>query len=184
MENYLQQVKKAKQGDTEAFASLYQEIYPDLYRFALYTLRDKNDAEDAVSETVVDAFAAISTLRLEEAFRSWMFRILSNKCKNRLREYARKTVELSDELKDEVPEKKKGQGMDEDILVRQLFFSLDEEERLIISMHLFAGYTSREMAELLHMNENTIRSRESRALKKLAKKLEMPQKNDKWEGIV
>ena len=43
---------------------------------------------------------------------------------------------------------------------------------MIISMHLFAGYTSKEIAELLKMNENTVRSKESRALKKLAMQAE------------
>lgn len=168
MENYLQQVKKAKNGDTKAFAWLYQQIYPDMYRFALYTLRDKEDAEDAVSEAVADAFAAILKLRSEEAFKSWMFKILSNKCKNKLKEYANKTLELPEDIE----EKASGQQVEEAALVRKIFFELGEEERLIISMHLFAGYTSREMAELLHINENTIRSKESRALKKLAGKLQ------------
>ena len=51
------------------------------------------------------------------------------------------------------------------------FFELSDEERLIISMHQFAGYTSREIAEILNMNENTVRSRESRGLKKMAVKM-------------
>lgn len=74
-------VRRAKQGETDAFACLYQEIYEDLYRFACYTLKNSADAQDAVSETVMDAFASIRTLRAEDAFKSWMFRILSNKCK-------------------------------------------------------------------------------------------------------
>lgn len=168
MENYLQQVRKAKQGDTAAFANLYREIYPDLYRFALYTLRDKNDAEDAVSDAVLHAFSAISGLRSEEAFQSWMFQILSNKCRDRLRENKKKEVNLCDDLAAEIP----GPELEEDILIRQMFFELSEEERLIISMHLFAGYTSREVAELLHINENTVRSKKGRALRKLAGKME------------
>ena len=42
---------------------------------------------------------------------------------------------------------------------------------MIIAMHVFAGYTSREIAKQLHMNENTVRSKESRALKKMRDKL-------------
>lgn len=53
-------------------------------------------------------------------------------------------------------------------MIRQEFFRLSDEERMIISMHLFAGYKSHEIASILHMNENTIRSKESRALKKMA----------------
>ncbi|MDE6968361.1 MAG: sigma-70 family RNA polymerase sigma factor, partial [Eubacterium sp.] len=48
---------------------------------------------------------------------------------------------------------------------------LAPEERMIIAMHVFAGYTSREIAKQLHMNENTVRSKESRALKKMRDKL-------------
>ena len=56
--------------------------------------------------------------------------------------------------------------------MRKLFFELADEERLIISMHQFAGYTSREIAAILHMNENTVRSKESRALKKMGEWLQ------------
>lgn len=164
MENYLQLVKRAKQGDTEAFASLYAEFYENMFRFALYTLKNTQDAEDVVSETVLDAFTSIGKLRSEEAFRSWIFRILSNKCKNKLREYANKTTEMDESLECA----NKTPGTEDAAVVRKLFFELPDEERLIIGMHLFCGYKSREIAEILHMNENTVRSKESRGLKKMA----------------
>ena len=163
MEINMMEVKKAKHGDTAAFAVLYQQVYADLYRFALYTLKNKNDAEDAVSETVADAFASIGRLRKAEAFKGWIFRILYNKCKDKLREYTKKTVELPEEYAEQAGAEK----VEEGAVMRALFYKLSEEERLIISMHLFAGYTSKEIGTLLHMNENTVRSKESRALKKL-----------------
>lgn len=169
MENYLQQVKRAKQGDTEAFAELYGEIYENMYRFALYTLRHTADAEDVVSEAVVDAFASIGKLRTEEAFHSWIFRILTNKCKDKLREYCRKTVEL-EEVTEQAGYR---EGPEEAAITRKLFFELADEERLIIGMHLFCGYKTREIAEILHMNENTVRSKESRGLKKMAGKMDV-----------
>lgn len=169
MDNYLQQVKRAKQGDAEAFARLYGDIYENMYRFALYTLRNTADAEDVVSEAVIDAFASIRKLRSEEAFKCWIFRILSNKCKDKLKEYSRKTVEL-DEIAMNCSYK---EGPEEAAITRKLFFELTGEERLIIGMHLFCGYKSREIAELLHMNENTVRSKESRGLKKMAGKMEV-----------
>lgn len=170
MENYLKLVWRAKRGDVDAFAQLYAGIYEDMYRFALYTLRNASDAEDAVSDAVTDAFASVKKLRSEEAFKSWIFRILSNKCKDKLREYAGKNetgIEDTEEIAcDSGPE------MTECIQVRKLFFELADEERLIISLHQFAGYTSREIAEILHMNENTVRSKESRALKKMEQQLQ------------
>lgn len=167
MENYLQLVRRAKKGDTEAFAELYGNIYENMYRFALYTLRNTADAEDVVSETVTEAFAFIRRLRSEEAFHSWIFRILSNKCKDKLKEYSKKTLEL-DEYAMNFRQK---EGPEEAAIVRRIFFELSDEERLIIGMHLFCGYKSREIAEILHMNENTVRSKESRSLKKMEGKL-------------
>ena len=164
MEYNLMDVQKAKRGDASAFANLYRQVYGDLYRFALYTLKNKSDAEDAVSETVVDAFATIKRLRKEESFKSWIFRILYHKCKDRLKEYTRKTEELPEDYN----EVGTNENVEESAVMRQLFFALPEEDRLIIGMHLFAGYTSKEIAGLLHMNENTVRSKESRALKRLA----------------
>lgn len=167
MENNLYMIKKAKRGDVEAFAALYGEIYESLYKFALYTLRNTADAEDVVSEAVTDAFASIRKLRKEEAFRGWIFRILSNKCKDKLREYTRKTQELTEDLQQ--PEEEL--ALADKIQVRRLFFELEDDERMVIAMHLFGGYTSREIGAILHMNENTVRSRESRALRKMEGKL-------------
>ena len=85
---------EAKQGNKEAFGELYQEVYQDLYHFALYVLKNPEDAQDAVAETVADAYAAIGKLRDCEAFKGWIFKILSNKCKRKLKEYTRKTEPL------------------------------------------------------------------------------------------
>lgn len=49
-------VKRAKRGDTAAFAELYGTIYKRLYQFALYTLGNTQDAEDVVSAAVMEAF--------------------------------------------------------------------------------------------------------------------------------
>lgn len=164
MKQNLQQIKKAKSGDTEAFAALYRDIHMDLYRFALYTLKHPDDAEDAVSETIIDAFASISKLRSEDSFSSWIFKILTVKCKKILK----RRLTVTEEFFLNIPAKDTSASLDERIDLRNCFFRLDDDERLIISMHIFAGYTNREIAKILHMNANTVRSKESRALKKLS----------------
>ena len=177
MEDYLKLVKSARRGDAQAFAKLYEDVYEDMYRFALYTLKHTQDAEDVVGETVASAFSAIRTLRSEEAFKGWIFRILSNKCKEKLKEYAARNVSLEHRRECRAEEVSglflaaPQRDVEEQILVRKLFFELEEEERLIIGMHVFGGYKSREIAEILQMNENTVRSKESRGLKKMAGKI-------------
>lgn len=170
MDQYLELVRSAKRGSVDAFADLYQEVYEDLYRFAVYTLKDSVDAQDVVSETVADAFASIRRLRREEAFKGWIFKILSAKCKRKLKEYANRTLELSGELAGQLAAPNISPEEAEHIQVRMLYWELTAEERMIVAMHVFAGYTSREIAEQLHMNENTIRSKKSRALKKMKEK--------------
>ena len=79
-------VKRAKRGDADAFGELYGQIYRKLYAFALYTLGREQDAEDAVSEAVTDAFATIGLLKKEESFAGWIYRIVANKCRQKMRE--------------------------------------------------------------------------------------------------
>lgn len=181
-------VKRAKRGDVDAFAELYGKIYEKLYHFAFYMLKNAQDAEDAVSEAVTDAFEGIRKLKREESFANWMYQIVANKCRRKMREYCRRTVSLDREqsgeedefvrewTKDEVGNSVAAESVDvwdskreEYMQLRQEFMKLPEEDRLIIGMHVFFGYKTREIAAFLKMNENTVRSKESRAIQKLAK---------------
>lgn len=148
----------------EVFARYYERVYPDLYRFALYTLGNPHDAEDVTGEAVMDAYASVEKLRDPAAFKNWLFAILSNKCKRKLKEYVQKPVELPEHLSTT-------STMEEDFQVRQAFRCLSQEERLLISLKIFGGYKSREIGALMEMNENTVRSKISRGLQKMREML-------------
>lgn len=64
-----------------------------------------------------------------------------------------------------------GDIREEYIEVRRAFLTMDEEDRMIVGMHVFGGYKTREIAQILAMNENTVRSREHRALQRMEKQL-------------
>lgn len=159
----------------EEFVRLYTGIYRDLYKFALYTLCNETDAEDAVSEAVVDGFAGFSRLRDKGAFKSWMFTILSAKCKRRLKAYTQKALELPQQEAEEdnwdgrVPEGLISQPVDvvEKLDLWNAFNRLEERERLILNLSVIAGYEGREIAEELSMNHNTVRTIRKRALDKM-----------------
>lgn len=163
-------VRAAKAGDADAFTELYKEIYQDLYHFAYYMLKHVEDAKDVVSDTVMDAWVSIGMLRKDEAFRSWMFSILSNKCKAKMREYANRPAELTETLSDtlQAPE---SVTTPEQLQLREEFMKLPKTDRFIVGLHVFAGFKTNEVAKLLHMNANTVRSRESRALKHIGEAL-------------
>lgn len=159
-------IHRAKKGDRHAFAMLYETIYQELYRFALYTMRHSQDAEDVVSETVIAAYENIGKLRKTEKFKSWMFTILSNKCKKRLMARERTNVEVQDN----------DWAMETDLAGNQdlhrAFALLTGEERLILTMMILEGYNSTEAGRILKMNPNTVRSKQSRALEKMRQILE------------
>lgn len=156
-----QLVKRAKKQDAKAFSELYENVYIDLYRFALYMMRHPQDAEDAVSEAVVLAYEHMHKLKKDEAFRSWIFQILANICKKKLKENSR-NLQL---IQEEEPAEEIDHGMAQD--VRNAFFILSEEEQLIIALSVFGGYNSKEIEKKLHINANTVRSKRSRALEKM-----------------
>ena len=147
--------------DERQFTELYRMVYKDMYRFALCMMRHPQDAEDAVSEAVISAYENVHKLRKEEAFRAWIFRILTNVCKKKLSAKERTEQELLPEHAKEEPD----MGIRED--VRDAFFVLTEEEQFIVSLSVFGGYNSREIAEALRLNSNTVRSKRSRALQKM-----------------
>lgn len=174
-------VKLAKHKDAHAFSLLYEMVYEDLYRMAFYTLGNPHDAEDVVSDTVLDAYAGIGSLRDEMAFRRWIFKILSNKCKRKLKEYiGRRNNEQAlyddretgaaweERLENEQDDIKQVLDRDE---IGRAFQALSKEERLIVTMVVYGGYDSKEVSKILHKNRNTVRSKYKRALDKLRQQI-------------
>ncbi len=178
-ENMERLVNLAKKKDAHAFSLLYEMVYEDLYKMAYYTLKNAHDAEDVVSDTVLDAYAGIEKLKDETAFRGWIFKILSNKCKKKIREYVsdRKNLyadygEAQLQMEERLFESR---NHTEDVVeqdeVEYAFSVLNEEERLIVTMAVYGGYDSGEIAGILHKNRNTVRSKYKRSLEKMQKRL-------------
>ena len=153
-------IQRARRGDVKAFSGLYARIYKELYRFALYTMKHPQDAEDAVSEAVIAAYENIHKLKKEESFRSWIFTILANQCRRKL-----KNVQRTEELPEGLASEERDQAGDCD--VRAAFMRLDEEDRVIVACSVLEGYASAEIGRMLGMNPATVRSRKARAMDRL-----------------
>jgi len=152
--------------DAKTFAHMYETVYKDLYRFALCMMRHTQDAEDAVSEAVISAYENVNKLRDQDAFKSWMFKILSNVCKRKLKSPVRKEGNLDEYEAAQHPDF----GLPVDI--KKAFFILSEEERLIVALSVIAGYNSMEIGKMYGLNANTVRSKRKRALEKMSCVLE------------
>lgn len=162
-------VKKAAGGDAEAFGLLYEELSPDLYRFALWYLKSPEDAEDAVQEACVSAFRSLGNLKKQESFRAWFMKIILNRCKDIVRRRQRLvTVPEDDPAIQDLPYYENFPEGD----MGGLLMKLGDTDREIVLLSVLGGYKSGEIGALLGMKNATVRSRLSRTLHFLRQELE------------
>ena len=158
----------AQKGSRDAFMELYQLFYHELYAYACYTLHHKQDAEDVVADTIVAAYESIGRLRDVSRFRQWLFKILSNKCRKKLKSYAERNRHHSRSFggeteQDKVPDISDGKDLEKEATdrewLRDAFAVLTDEERYIVNSFLLAGYRGEEIAESLGIGASTLRSK-------------------------
>lgn len=153
-------IRKARRGDVKAFSELYARIYQELYRFALFTMKHPQDAEDVVSETVMAAYENMHKLKKEESFRNWIFTILANQCRKKW-----KTANPAEEIPEDTAAREEDPVQRCD--VKAALMTLDAIDRVIVNCSVLEGYPSEEIGRMLEMNPATVRSRKARALDKL-----------------
>ena len=132
-----------------------------LYRAALAILGDSQEAEDAVQ----DAFLVFLEKAPADLDRpdAWLMRVLVNSCKSRLRLAWRRVGPLPDTLP--------APALEERAELEELF-SLPPEDRTVIHLFYYAGYSTREIAHMTRQRPGTVRSRLTRARQRLKKLLE------------
>ena len=91
---------KASRGDASAFRAIMQRNNGRLYRVARSVLKNDSDAEDAVQEAYLKAYAKLGDFRGESALSSWLTRIVLNESLRRLRK-GRRTAEIRKGLEQE-----------------------------------------------------------------------------------
>src|SRR5262249_9444933 len=93
-ESDVQLVERARRGDERAFRSIMERHNRRLYRVARTVLRDDAEAEDAVQEAYLRAFAGLAGFRGEASLATWLTRITLNEALRRKRKH-KPTTELS-----------------------------------------------------------------------------------------
>ena len=166
-------VREAKHGSAQAFGRLYAKYAADLYRFALWYLHSEADAEDAVQDACLHAFKNLKSLKKEEAFRSWFFKILANICRDKLSRASKLSVvsiDDPDSFSDLADDTSQSFTAMSDL--GGLIAALGEPDSQIVLLSSAAGFTSKEIGSMLKLNSSTVRSKLSRSLAKLKEQLE------------
>ena len=91
-------VKRAKKGDSEAFAELVERYSPRIYNLALRMMRNRQDAEDVLQETFLSAYEKLHTFDERSTFYTWLYRIAVNASLMKLRSkhYTKNFVSLDE----------------------------------------------------------------------------------------
>lgn len=174
LDDMLDLIKQAKKGDKQAYGQIYESIYHKLYKVAIYTLGNKEDAEDVVSETFIEGYRGISKLKDEKAFKSWMYKILSARCKRKIKNYI---ADRENKIQDDISEIDYGIGIDNNeqhlnrIDLLSALSKISPEERQLVVLATVEGYKMREIADITNSPLGTVTSKIHRALKKLKSNL-------------
>lgn len=163
-------IQKAKNGDKEAFTELMLLIKDEIYRIAKIRLKKDEDIYDAIQETMFLAFKSIKRLKENKYFKTWIIRILINEC-NKI--YKKRDKILSfEEIQFEYRE-----NIEEKLQFYEIIEKLKYEDNLIVKLYYQERYTDKEIAEILKMKENTVRTKRTRIKKRIKSMLEEEEKN-------
>lgn len=151
--NMTLRVKRAQRGDADAFVELMEEHKKAMERVAFGFFKSEEDVADVMQQTVLDAFEHLKELKNAKYFKTWLIRILINNCNRMYNSYQRSLV------MEEVPVS----GVWEDDFAgqefRDMISSLPEDSRLIFQLYYGEEFTTKEIALIMEMKENTVKSR-------------------------
>lgn len=153
-------IKEAKEKNPDAFDQLMKAQLQRMYRIAISMLDNEEDAADAIQETVLKCWQKIDQLKNEDFFQTWLTRILINQCKDILKSRKR-YVPIED-----IPEK----GYEDDYFTdewKRILQGLDKKYRIVMDLYYVEGYSTKEIAKMLHITDANVRSRMARGRNQL-----------------
>lgn len=196
MNSYTEAVQKAMKGDQEAYTYLYEKTYTKCFYLARKFLNSEHTAQDIVQDAYVKAFKSLDTLEDPEKFQSWIGTIVSNLSKNELK---RRKVTLFSETENEDGQDISDTFVDDRVsvqpeivmdqnettrLMKEIIDTLTDEQRICVTMFYMEQMSVKEMASVLEVSENTVKSRLNYGRQKIKDKvLDLEKKGTKLYGL-
>ena len=152
----------------EQLGSLILDSERQLYSTAKTILFSDYDCADAIQETIVKAFSNVGTLKNDNYARTWLIRILINKCYSLVRKSS-KFIPLENLADRQEPELEKTKNYSE---LYTAVNSLKEELRLPVILYYIEDFSVKEIAQILEISEGAVQKRLARARGKLRQELQ------------
>jgi RNA polymerase sigma factor (sigma-70 family) len=152
-------VESAQRGDQAAFMDLVHSRGDRLFAIAFRILRDVDRAEDALQDALVIAWRDLRSLRDPDRFDAWSDRLLANVCLTHATRERRRTANLRLLPAEGPPGPDELVSLGDRDQLERGFKRLTPDERAVLVLHHYAGYSLVEIAETLGVPAGTIRSR-------------------------
>lgn len=170
MMDFEQLIARAKQGDKEARANLYEEYATPLYRFVYIRINDKEEADDIVQDAFIRAFAALDRYNDQgKGMLPYLFTIARNLIINRAKKKRADTIDT-----DFLNAHDSGDRTDREALlgdvrddILRAMEALSDTERDVVALKFYGERSYAEIAEELGKREDAIRQHVARALRKM-----------------
>jgi RNA polymerase sigma-70 factor (ECF subfamily) len=160
--------------DAQAIGAIYDQYFPEVYRYVRYRIDDDEVAEDIASDVFVRLLEAVQKKQgPQSSLKGWLIATASHAVNDHLRRQYRRPVEaLSDSLAD------RGPGIHAEIdlreqqsMVRNAYAQLTAEQQHVLALRFGQGYSIEETAAHLKKNVNAVKALQFRALASLQRQI-------------
>lgn len=169
-------VKETLQGFLSSYELLVKKYQQPILRHARRYFQNQDDAEDAVQETFIRAFKNLHQFNQKKLFKPWLYQIATNYCLDELRKNKKITKLPEEIISEEKPVVERIIEEEEKNILQKAVDNLPEKYKLPIKGFYFDNHSYENLARILELPLNTLRTRLSRG-KKL---LEHALKEKKW----
>lgn len=161
--------------DSREYERIVKENIDTIYRIALSYTKAAQDADDVVQQTFMKLLTKEVAFKDEEHIKKWLIRVCVNECNSLFSTFWRRNVGSTDEMSEEASyEVEFADGKNEELF--EAIKELSAKSRIVIYLFYYEDYSSKEIAEILHIKEATVRTRLVAARKMLRAKLK-----EAWE---
>ena len=150
----------------ERYEALVDALYQDVYRYGYWLCKNGALAEDLVQETFLRAWRSLDSLQNDKAAKAWLFTILRRENARLYERYRPELVDIDDQSIADSFESEPDQRMDRRLL-HEAIESLEKDYREPLLLQVVGGFSGKEIAEILDLNNNTVMTRLFRARGKL-----------------